>query len=365
MATEAKVVESAFRLGAGRYIQEAGAINRIAEELTLIGKNRPFILHGCQHSALVAEKIISLLDEDGVKANALKYEGFCNKEKCERIICDASVCASDSIIAIGGGNVIDAGKIIAESLNLPIITIPTSSATCAAYTPLSVCYNERGQTVGTVHHKREVCAVLVDMDIIATQPARLLISGAYDAMAKLPELNQRLIGKGEHEIDIGLRASYEYSHFIYERLGEILPRAVLDLTNKNQSKELYDCVYISIALTGAISGLARGSNQCAIAHKIYEVSRTLFPEIVRDVLHGELVAIGLILQHKYNMDTEEEAFKENMKMFGMPTSLSELRIPTDEESIKKYQERIEASSALKGASEEEIQRFRESFQAIV
>ncbi len=365
MATEAKVVESAFRIGAGRYIQEGSAIVRIAKELALIGKKMPFILHGCRASALVAEKLLGLLSSSGIEAMSVRYEGFCIEERCEKIKEDISAHSPDCLIAVGGGNVIDAGKLIAARLDLPVITVPTSSATCAAYTPLSVCYNEQGQTVGTVHHTRAVAAVLVDMDILSAQPTRMLIAGAYDAMAKLPELNQRLIGKAEDEIDIGLRTSYEYSKFIYERLVEILPSAVADLGAGLSTKAVYDCVYISIALTGAVSGLARGSNQCAIAHKVYEVSRTLFPEVAREVLHGELVAIGLTLQHEYNMDGEADAHRATMHSYGMPTRLSELGIPKDERTISEYQRKIEASSALRGATEDEIARFREAFGAIL
>ena len=84
----------------------------------------------------------------------------------------------------------DASKLCAVLGDKPVILIPTSSATCASYAPLSVTYNEIGQPLGTKHHNREVNCVLCDMEILSKQPARLFKSGVYDSLAKLMELNQ-------------------------------------------------------------------------------------------------------------------------------------------------------------------------------
>jgi hypothetical protein len=60
----------------------------------------------------------------------------------------------------------------------------------------------------------------------------------------------------------------------------------------------------TIAATGVISGIARGSNQCALAHKFYETARTLFPDASKPYLHGEMVGVGLLLQNHYNGEVE-------------------------------------------------------------
>ena len=43
MATKSKVVEASFRLGVGRYIQEDGAVLRLADEIKLLHCKKPFI----------------------------------------------------------------------------------------------------------------------------------------------------------------------------------------------------------------------------------------------------------------------------------------------------------------------------------
>ncbi|MBE6548952.1 MAG: iron-containing alcohol dehydrogenase family protein [Ruminococcaceae bacterium] len=366
MATKSKVVETSFRLGAGRYIQEEGAISRIGEEIERLGKYKPFILGSKTAIKITKELIDKSLAEKNISAVYYTYEGFCNEGHCERIVASEEFKNCDIVIGVGGGNMMDAAKLCACLANKFVINIPTSSATCAAYTPLSVTYNDRGQKVRTVHHSVEVNAVLVDMDILCRQPIRLLVSGVYDALAKTPELNQRILGKSEDEVDIGLRSSYVMSEFIYNRMLEDLSQAVVDTKEEKSTKAVYDIVYLAIAVTGVISGLARGSNQCAIAHKVYEVCRSLYPEIVYPALHGELVAIGLICQLAYNGESEEavKAFSAQMKSLGMPISFTDVGINADDECIEVFYQKVVSSDAMAGTSEEEQARLKKSLELI-
>lgn len=366
MATKSKVIERSFRIGAGRYIQENGAISRIGEEIARLGKSKPFILGSKTAIKITKELIDKSLSEKNMSGVYYNYEGFCNEVHCESIITSEEFKNCDIVIGVGGGNMMDSAKLCAALTNRFVINIPTSSATCAAYTPLSVTYNDRGQKVRTVHHSVEVNAILVDMDILCRQPVRLLVSGVYDSLAKTPELNQRILGKSEDEIDIGLRSSYVMSEFIYERMLQDLPQAVADTKEGKSTKAVYDLVYLTIAVTGVISGLARGSNQCAIAHKIYEMSRSLYPEIVYPALHGELVAIGLISQLAYNGESEEtvKAFSAQMRSYGMPVSFTDVGIKADDECMEAFYQKVVSSDAMGGTTKEEQARLKEALNII-
>ena len=214
MATKSRIAESAFRLGVGRYIQEDGAISKLGSEIARLGKCKPFIIGSKTALKITKELIEASLAENGMSGVFYNYEGFCNADHGDRIINSESFAECDIVIGVGGGNIMDAAKYCAVKSNKFVINIPTSSATCAAYTPLSVLYNDIGQKVGTAHHSVEVNAVIVDMEILCKQPVRLLVSGIYDALAKVPETRQRILGKSEDEIDIGLRSSFVLSEFV-------------------------------------------------------------------------------------------------------------------------------------------------------
>lgn len=49
-----------------------------------------------------------------------------------------------AVVGIGGGKVLDAAKLVAERAQVPVVTIPTSAATCAAWTALSNVYDDTG-----------------------------------------------------------------------------------------------------------------------------------------------------------------------------------------------------------------------------
>ena len=260
----------------------------------------------------------------------------------------------------------DAAKLCAAKANLPIINIPTQSATCAAHTPLSVMYNNDCTTLGSKHHEKEVNVVLADMEILSKQPTRTLVSGAFDALAKYVEIFQRLKGKEADEIDIGLATAYSLSKYIYDKLLEILPKAYIDLKNGINSKAVYDTVYITILTTGVISSFSRGSNQCAIAHKVYESTRTLFPKKSLNFLHGEMVGLGMLPQLVFNgKKTEAEEFKKQMIKYGLPVKISDLGIEPTEENLKLYFDAIMNSSAMAGANEEDVLAFGEALKILV
>lgn len=366
MATQSKVVESSFRLGCGRYIQENGAIHRLGEELVRLGKHIPFILGGKTALSLTGEAIEASLAAQGIEPNIYLYNDFCNPEHCEEIVNSLAFMDTDCVIGVGGGNVMDAAKLCAALAGVPVINIPTSTATCAAYTPLSVMYNDRGQTIGTRHHTVEVNVILADMEILCRQPVRLLVAGVYDSLAKLIELHQRLDGQKPEDLDIGLLSSFEMSKFLYERLLAELDGTVEDVANGKNTKRVYDTVYLILALTGVISGLARGSNQTAIAHKVYETTRTLFPEEAHDALHGELVALGLLVQLAYNGEAEQaERFREQMRAHGMPTSLADVGLCANEETLNAYYQKIVDSSAMKGTNYQEKARLKETLKVLI
>lgn len=366
MATKTRIVEPSFRIGAGRYLQDNGILKDIGKEVLLLKGKKAFVMGGTTALSITREIVENSLKENGIDYIIYEYKGFCVPEHCENIVASDDFKSCDVVIGIGGGVLMDSSKLCAVWGDKPVICVPTSSATCAAYAPLSVTYSEIGKTLGTKHHNREVNCVLVDMDILAKQPARLFVSGVYDSLAKLMELNQRLIGKDENEIEIGLRSSYELSKFLYERLNENFDTALEAIKKGEETKEVFDCVYLAIGLTGVVSGLARGSNQTAIAHKIYESARKLFPEKVSKYLHGEVVAVGLIVQAAYNgTEADAENFKAKMKERGMVTTLNDMGVEKTIENFELLYNTMLSSTAMAGTTEEEQLKLKKYLSLII
>ena len=363
MPTASRIPEESFRLGAGRYIQGYGVIEGLGEECLRLSKNHPIVVGGRTALSIARERVENALSRVAITPEFYVYEGVCSDEGVEAI----EACARgkfDLVIGVGGGTVMDAAKYLAVKMGVPVINIPTASATCAAYTPLSVCYKKGGFKDRTEHHKTEVGAVIADMDILAAQPPRLFLAGAYDAMAKLYELRQRMLGVDESECDIGLLSSYHLSGFMLDHLVKNLHGCLEDLRNGESTKRLYDSIFTAVAICGTVSGLARGANQTALAHKVYEIMRNDFADFARPYLHGELVALGLVLQVAYNGEGDPVEFARELRSNSIPASISDLGI-ADGGAEEIIFDRLVRSTAMAGTSADEQNKLREAIKYIL
>jgi len=355
------IKEESFRIGCGRYIQGNGYISRLYEEVSRLGTS-PLIIGGKTAISLTRDKI-----EDCLNGNCNKYEiiihtSTCNKEDSVVL---AQLCRDkgyDVIVGVGGGVICDFAKLTAIEASLPVITVPTSSATCACCTPLSVCYTKEGRTVGTSHFKTEVNCVIADTEILLCQPERLFLAGVFDALAKFVEIGHRFTPETK-EYPLGLDYAYYMSKRSFDVLSSKTQKCLDDMKNGELTFDLENVLFTSLAATGVISGVARGSNQTALAHKFYESVRLVFPAESRPYLHGEIVGIGLLLQNHYN------GFEENngqildlMKKYNMPSCAAEAGVPQTEENYEILCEKIIASSAIDEKNPEECRKLRESMK---
>lgn len=354
--------EESFRIGCGRYIQGSGYISKCGDEVIRLGSS-PMIIGDDTTLSLTREKLSNSFNNICRNYEFVIHNGTCNDEQAKELAEYAHQSHHDVIVGVGGGVIMDFAKLCAYFAELPVINIPTSSATCAAYAPLSVRYTVDGKTVGSKHYDKEVNAVIVDTEILSAQPIRLLLAGVFDALAKFVEIKQRFSEELMEEYPLGLDYAYFLSKRSYGVLSQRTDKCISDMKKGDITFDVENVIFSSIAATGVVSGIARGSNQCAIAHKFYETTRTLFHESARPYLHGEIVGVGLILQNHFNGEVENnESLITLMKKYGMPYRITDIGIDNSSYIFEKYCEMICNSSAINGDDKDECRRFRESLK---
>ncbi|SEU08657.1 glycerol dehydrogenase [Paracoccus homiensis] len=164
------------------YIQGPGAIDRLGEFCLRIG-NRAFVLGDGFVLNLIGARMRSSSGEAGLAVSVDEFRGECCRPEIERLVAKARDAASDVIIAAGGGKAIDTGKVVADRLKLPFVSVPTIASTDGPVSSLAVEYTEDHRHVGVLRHDRAPTLVLVDSQIIADAPPRLLAAGMGDALA--------------------------------------------------------------------------------------------------------------------------------------------------------------------------------------
>ena len=353
--------EESFRIGCGRYIQKRGGLQECAAEIQRLGC-APLLIGGKTAFELTRKTIEESVAESFEKYEFILHEGSCNEQRATELAALAAQKGYDVIVGIGGGVLMDFAKLTGSIASLPVLNIPTSSATCAAFTPLSVCYTPDGRTVGSKHFPNEVNAVLADTEIIATQPVRLLLSGVFDALAKFVEIKQRF-DPSATEYPLGLDWAYVLSERSFNELINKTEKYISDIACGQLTDTVEQVIFTTIAATGVISGIARGSNQCALAHKFYECTRKHFFNESRSYLHGEIVGIGLLLQNHFNGECENNDFLCSlMEKYNMPRTLNDIGIEADSAAFNVYYDYLRSSSAIEQGSDDELERLEKGLK---
>ena len=229
---------------------------------------------------------------------------------------------ADGVIALGGGKVLDAGKLLAHRCGLPCVTIPSSAATCAGWTALANVYSEAGAFIDDVTLDRCPELLVFDHQLIATAPARTLASGIADAMAKWYEAS----ASSSPSQDGLLRQAVEQARLVRDHLLLECEEALAHPGGAAWGRVVENCGLTA----GLIGGLGGARCRTAAAHAVHNGLTQL--ALCRHWLHGEKVAVGILVQLRLEevvMGQPLAAVARDQLLqvygkLGLPTSLAEL-----------------------------------------
>lgn len=228
----------------------------------------------------------------------------------------------DALIACGGGKVLDAGKLIANHLDLVCITVPTSAATCAGWTALANIYSAAGAFQADVSLKRCPDLLIFDHQLILTAPPRTLASGIADAMAKWYEAS---VSSGQSSDGL-VQQAVQQARVLRDQL---LLEGVEALQDPGSAP--WCRVAEASGLTaGLIGGLGGARCRTVAAHAIHN-GLTQLAEC-HGSMHGEKVAFGVLVQLRLEEQIggsglAAQARRQLLPFFkklGLPVNLKEL-----------------------------------------
>jgi glycerol dehydrogenase len=283
---------SRILLSPSRYIQGEGAIREIGAHAAQLGESA-LVIGGSTALSLCGEAILLSLADKEVGCHLEKFSGISSQKEISRLADIAAAHGADLVIAVGGGAAIDAAKAVSHELNLPVIVVPTTVATDAPCSALSVVYTDKGVFERYLYLRRNPDCVLVDTALVAESPPKFLVAGMGDAVAGFWESGTCTRSGRANAFcggDTPTLAVLALSRLCYDTLREYGLQAKLSVERKAVTPALEAIVEANILL----SGLSSENGGHAGAHSIHNGLTTLAAARYR--LHGEKVAFGLLAQ---------------------------------------------------------------------
>ncbi len=270
-----------------RYVQRAGALDGLAGHLD--GARAVLVVADDLVWGLVGDRVRAALAPAGVAVERWPFPGESSSRAAEDLAAAARRAPGAAVVGMGGGRAIDLAKVGARRAGRPLVTVPTSAATCAATSNVAVLY------VGGRYRCTEAAATpaacLVDPPVVGGAPARYLAAGMADALAKWEE------GSAVTDVAAGDGALRLAACMAEDMHALILARGLeahADASAGRVTPAVERMVEASLLATGLVSCLGGARFRAAAAHAVYYGLTMLGRPFAG--LHGEVVGFGLIVQ---------------------------------------------------------------------
>jgi len=294
-------------------------------------KSRVFVIMEPQLKRKLNRHIRTLLSRFKIKYGG--FNGECTVEEVQRLVSLGRAAKCSYIVGFGGGKALDTSKSVSNMLKKPIMTVPTSVATCACWTALSAFYNKRGEFVGYELFDNCPDILASDTDLLLTQSPRLLASGIADALAKYYE-TRAFLKKTEPSPET--MPVMDLCERIYENIFcyGIDGYGMLKKTSRIKRSVCETLFHTNIMLPGLVSGIGGEGCRAGVVHAVAN-GLTRLPD-KQGFLHGELVAYGILVQLMLENDRKElKKVKEFFKKLGLPVSSKDMGLDTASSEILK------------------------------
>lgn len=220
------------------------------------------------------------------------------------------------LMGVGGGSIIDVGKLAAYRLKVPFISVPTNAAHDGITSPRASIKEDKGNASKEANTP---WAIVADTEVISRAPYRMLAAGCADAISNSTavldwKLAHRLRGE-------------EYSSFaatLAESASElVIKSAPLIRPGLEESAWI---VVKSLIVSGVSMSVAGSSRPASGSEHMF--SHTLDQLAPGAAYHGEQVGIGSIMM-MYLHGGDWRGIRDALAQVGAPTTAKALGIPRD------------------------------------
>ena len=268
-----------------RVLRGEECLREAGEAIASLGK-RPLVVGGDRTLNVAEPHLQEVFAKYQLDATQASYYPDCSETTLERLTKAVEEHQADLIIGVGGGKALDTAKLVAYQNQLPVVTIPTSAATCASWAALSNVYSNEGAFQYGVGLSNCPELLILDYSLIKTAPKQTLIAGIGDALAKWYESS---VSSG-HSTATLIIAAVQEARILRDILFQ-KSAAALSAPGGEEWREVVDA---TVLLAGVIGGLGGARCRTVAAHAVHNGLTHILAS--RGALHGEKVAYGILVQ---------------------------------------------------------------------
>lgn len=305
-----------------RYTQGKDATRALGQEMAYLGLEGPaLILAGRSASRLLTAVWAETFAAAKISYAVQPFGGECSHGEIEMAKSAARAQQARVIVGAGGGKVLDAARAVAADLNLPVVNCPTVASSDSPCSALSVIYTDAGVFQEYRIYRKNPDLVLVDTQVIAQGPPRLLVAGMGDALATWFEANTCSLGHvrnmrgGASSISALALARLCYDTLLADGLAAL--RAL-------EARVVTPALERLVEANTLLSGLGFESSGLAAAHAIHNGLTAAPP--THEFWHGEKVAFGTLVQ--LVLEGQPQSVIDQVLRFassvGLPVTLAEI-----------------------------------------
>jgi glycerol-1-phosphate dehydrogenase [NAD(P)+] len=187
----------------------------------------------------------------------------------------------DTLVAIGGGKVIDAAKYAAARLGMPLVAVATNLAHDGLCSPVATLANDAGS--GSYGVPSPI-GIVIDLDLVRQAPPRFVRAGVGEIISNLCALA---------DWDLSHRETGEQVDGLAAAMARTAAESVMRHPGTIADESFLAVLADALVLSGqamAVSGTSRPSS--GACHEINHAINHLFPKQAQQ--HGEQCGVGAL-----------------------------------------------------------------------
>jgi glycerol-1-phosphate dehydrogenase [NAD(P)+] len=241
---------------------------------------RVYVGSGGGESSDIARRIVARMEEHFEVIHGPALDG--RYEEALTLAADMIRAEATTLIAVGGGRVIDTVKLAAARTGTELVSVPTAISHDGISSPVASLFADDGRRHS--YAATMPAGIVVDISIIGAAPQRTLRAGLGDLLSNLTAIL---------DWQLAQRAGQDHFDAYAAMIAENAARSVLDL-EELESAQSHERLAKGLLMSGLAMAAAGTSRPCSGAEHL--ISHALDGLLGEDAaMHGEQVALGSLV----------------------------------------------------------------------